>query len=339
MKREIRKVLKAYTEAFYKQEYTKAYQHLDKESTKDYRDKIVAFAEQMDVFGETEDFLSRLKITNLEALKRLSTKAFMIKLFALLSREMKENDLKRMLKGLKILEIDERAQVKYEMPVPSFNSWTRMTAIVNFKETSTGWKMLFNSGLDRLLHDFQKEIDQYNERASKDQPSLLNHHENDMEVYTLKGYKNMDGEVILEARFKDAGVFSEGLAFVKIMNKYGYINKKGKITLKPRYYDAHDFSEGLAAVKNKNDYWGFINKKATQVIDYEYTAVQSFNEGLCAVQKNNKWGFINKKGKTIIEHQYHLASNFFQGEADVIILNSDGDEIEYCINKKGRKID
>lgn len=341
MKKEIKETLASYNQAFYHQDYTQAIKYLHKESIQAYRDKMVQFADQMDVFGETEEFLSRLKVKDLKALHALSGNAFIKKLFAIISREIPAADVKKMIKGIKILKIDileNTANVIYEMPVRSFNSWTSMKAEVQLIHLKNEWKLLFKSGLDFMLSSFQKEIDLFYERASKDQLKNLNHHENDLEVYTLMGYKNMEGDVVFEARYKDAGEFSEGLAYVKIMNKYGFINKKGAITLKPRYRKAQSFSSGLAAVRNEHNLWGFINKKAEVVIDFQFTDVDYFNEGLCAVALGANWGYINKKGKWLIEALYKAASRFYSGEAEVSLINKEGEIAEFSINKKGKTI-
>jgi len=341
MKKEIKASLASYNQAFYNQDYTKAIKYLHKESIQDYRDKMVQFADQMDVFGETEEFLSRLKVKDLKALHALSANAFIKMLFAIINREIPTADLKKMIKGIKIVEIDasdDMANVVYEMPVRSFNSWTSMKAEVQLKQVKNEWKLLFKSGLDIMFSSFQKEIDLFYERAAKDQIKNLNHHENDLEVYTLMGYKNMEGDVVFEARYKDAGEFSEGLAYVKIMNKHGFINKKGAITLKPRYRKAQSFSSGLAAVRNEHNLWGFINKKAEVVIDYQFADVDYFNEGLCAVAFGANWGYINKKGKWVIEALYNTASTFYSGEAEVGLINEEGELEEFTIDKKGKKI-
>jgi len=42
--------------------------------------------------------------------------------------------------------------------------------------------------------------------------------------------------------------FSEGLACVRIGQRYGYINKQGKLAIQPMFDGASDFYEGLAGV-------------------------------------------------------------------------------------------
>ncbi len=56
--------------------------------------------------------------------------------------------------------------------------------------------------------------------------------------------------VVIPPQFDQADSFSEGLARVKIGNKWGYIDKKGKLVIQPQFDEAASFSEGLALVKN-----------------------------------------------------------------------------------------
>ena len=56
--------------------------------------------------------------------------------------------------------------------------------------------------------------------------------------------------VVIPPQFAQADSFSEGLARVKIGNKWGYIDKKGKLVIQPQFDEAASFSERLALVKN-----------------------------------------------------------------------------------------
>ena len=62
------------------------------------------------------------------------------------------------------------------------------------------------------------------------------------------GFIDKTGRFVLNAQFRWAGRFSEGLAPVKVGDKYGYIDKTGTIAIPPRFSKAESFSEGLAAV-------------------------------------------------------------------------------------------
>ena len=77
MKAEIKKTLKAYLTAIYQQDLETMYDLLYEDDILEYKTTIEEFAEKMDVFGETEDFLKKLKIKNIKALKKMKPKEFM----------------------------------------------------------------------------------------------------------------------------------------------------------------------------------------------------------------------------------------------------------------------
>ncbi len=65
-------------------------------------------------------------------------------------------------------------------------------------------------------------------------------------------YKYIPGMefVVIQPQFDAADSFSEGLAQVKIGNKWGYIDKTGKLVIPPQFDEANAFSAGLALVKS-----------------------------------------------------------------------------------------
>jgi hypothetical protein len=62
---------------------------------------------------------------------------------------------------------------------------------------------------------------------------------------------------IISPKFDFASTFREGLAPVRIGDKYRYINKQGKEVISPQFDYADRFNEGLAAVQ-VNGKWGHI---------------------------------------------------------------------------------
>ncbi|AFZ12463.1 S-layer domain-containing protein [Crinalium epipsammum PCC 9333] len=65
-------------------------------------------------------------------------------------------------------------------------------------------------------------------------------------------YKYIPGMefVVIQPQFDAADSFSEGMAQVKIGNKWGYIDKTGKLVISPQFEEANAFSAGLALVKS-----------------------------------------------------------------------------------------
>ena len=123
-----------------------------------------------------------------------------------------------------------------------------------------------------------------------------------------------DLKIKLEKEFDEADLFSEGLARVKIGDKWGFITTAGKELIPIEYEDVHDFSEGVAAVK-KNNKWGFVSTTGKLVIPIKYEDVDLFKEGLARVKIDYKWGFINNLDKEIINSKYFYVDNFSDGYA------------------------
>jgi len=113
------------------------------------------------------------------------------------------------------------------------------------------------------------------------------------------GFINTKGEQVIECKFDEAWVFSEGLAAVKKDGKWGYINTKGKQVVECKFDDAWGFSEGLAQVK-KDDKWGYINTKGEQVIECKFDHTHDFKKGLAKVMQDGQWVVINTKGNFIV---------------------------------------
>ena len=111
-------------------------------------------------------------------------------------------------------------------------------------------------------------------------------------------YINKEGKVVLEVPYHYAGDFAEGLAHIKINDKWGYMNKKGEIVIPPQFESVENFSEGLAAASINGKY-GFINKKGEFVIPPQFGLVNTFKCGLAHVQKDGLGGYIDKTGKWV----------------------------------------
>jgi hypothetical protein len=90
-----------------------------------------------------------------------------------------------------------------------------------------------------------------------------------------------------------------------------------------KYDSVSSFNDGLAIVKLKNKY-GVINVNHTIIVDFKYNYISNFKNGFARVGINNKWGFIDINGNEICELIYDAVSaNFENGFAIVDFINAD----------------
>ncbi|MFB8790421.1 MAG: WG repeat-containing protein [Potamolinea sp.] len=71
----------------------------------------------------------------------------------------------------------------------------------------------------------------------------------------------------IQPQFEQADAFSEGLARVKIGEKWGYIDNKGNLVIQPQVDEANSFSEGVALVRVSQN----LGIKSTEIIEEKLT--------------------------------------------------------------------
>ncbi len=108
------------------------------------------------------------------------------------------------------------------------------------------------------------------------------------------GFKDMNGNIVIPAKYQGALDFSEGLALVIINYKVGFIDKNDNLVIPAKYKRAEDFSDGLAAVLI-DDKWGFIDKNDNLIIPAKYRIVWNFSEGLAFVKTIDR-GLYDDRG-------------------------------------------
>ncbi|MEA5552931.1 WG repeat-containing protein [Anabaena cylindrica UHCC 0172] len=129
------------------------------------------------------------------------------------------------------------------------------------------------------------------------------------------GYVN-GGQLAISCQFDEALGFSQGIASVKVGEKWGYINTCGQVVI-PYYFDnALTFTEELASVR-KGEKWGYINTSGQVVIDFQFDFSLGFSEGIAVVKKGEKWGYINTSGQVVVDFQFDTANSFSGGLAVV----------------------
>lgn len=88
------------------------------------------------------------------------------------------------------------------------------------------------------------------------------------------GFFNIKTKEVIDPQFNEVGCFANGLAPVRLNDKWGYIDKGGKFVIKPQFeYASPFFDDGYAYVKNSEGKYGIINSKGELVISYQFDDV------------------------------------------------------------------
>ncbi len=121
--------------------------------------------------------------------------------------------------------------------------------------------------------------------------------------------------------------------------KYGFINKNGKFVVEPKYDEVRLFSNGLAGVK-LNDKWGFIDTNGAMKIQPKYeNEPWPFNSNRTFIEAtNNKWGIIDTAGKLLVEPIYSEVYGFNNGFAVVSIMDEKFNSTYSIIDVDGKTI-
>jgi len=141
------------------------------------------------------------------------------------------------------------------------------------------------------------------------------------------GYIDKTGQIKINPQFDDAGPFKDGLArFTKKVNEneylQGYINQKGDIIIQPIFKDANEFFDGLARVSDGKNY-GFISKEGKYIINPQFAYASDFHNGRAAFKQGNSWGYIDKNGKYIVNPMFSNAGQAYNSTL-FLVQNTDG---------------
>lgn len=126
--------------------------------------------------------------------------------------------------------------------------------------------------------------------------------------------------------------FSEGLASVRLDDKFGFINRSGEEIVPPKYDFARSFSGGRAVVRLGSK-WGLIDGAGSEVVTPSYDQMGQFSESLVWVSRNHKAGFIDRAGKAVIPLKYEGIESFSNGLAIVSLNGKTG-----LVDRTGREV-
>ena len=149
------------------------------------------------------------------------------------------------------------------------------------------------------------------------------------------GYIDTTFHIIISPEYESASIFREDHAWVKKDGKCVILNRDGKLKIieisntNMLRTCFNIFSNGLAMISS-DDKCGYINFNGDVIIQPKFETGSDFSEGLAAVQIENKYGFIDTLGNIIIDPQFDYVKDFSEGLAPVSINYEWG-----YINKEG----
>ncbi len=123
------------------------------------------------------------------------------------------------------------------------------------------------------------------------------------------GYIDRDGTFVIKSQFDSEGPFSEGLASVRVDNKWGYINSSGKIVINPQFDVASAFSGGFAAVDVAGNQ-GTIDKSGKYVLNPGQYKIQLMEGEPLRVASSDGLGLMTGDGKWVMEPSKALTGNW-----------------------------
>jgi len=147
----------------------------------------------------------------------------------------------------------------------------------------------------------------------------------------LMGYIDIKGNMVIAPQFKQAAVFSNGIALVQSAGKepqWGYIDEKGNYVITPQYKYATSFSEGVAWVVKEHSAPALIDESGKVAFTLQQAeAVRRYYNGLAAFSiidtntNSDQWGFVDKQGNVVIRPQFSDVSSFSNKEYTLVQNN------------------
>jgi len=132
------------------------------------------------------------------------------------------------------------------------------------------------------------------------------------------GFRTEAGDVIIPAKYDNAGDFAFGLARVnigaqwqfpgfKFGGKWGYVNEHGRVVVSISLDYAKEFSDGLAQVqRGKTKRYIDTSGETVFTVPHTYRWCGDFSEGLIPLQRSTEDGtwqitdYVNKQGKIVL---------------------------------------
>ena len=137
------------------------------------------------------------------------------------------------------------------------------------------------------------------------------------------GYTGASFDIADELPYEEASNFKNGIAAVKVNNKWALINTNEE-NITDFVFDEVVLDEYRTCINNgvifvkKDDSYYMVNNTGSKITETSFDAVYPFvSKGMAAVCVDGKWGFVDASGNMVIEPQYEQAKSFGNGLAPV----------------------
>lgn len=116
-----------------------------------------------------------------------------------------------------------------------------------------------------------------------------------------------------ELVFNNLDVSEPSASFLKRV-RFSFVDSGGETQSEGTYQHVNDFAEGLAAVRINNK-WGYANKLGQLVIPARFDHAESFSEGQAFVRLGDEGHCIDRSGKTVFKTSASVLTGFKNGLA------------------------
>jgi len=198
----------------------------------------------------------------------------------------------------------------------SYN-WTKRAANRNTENL-----IVFNNERDTILN-FKKQFEELKLKSKKFIKKEKFNIRNDLiidEFFPSTPIISVKPEIDLSAESITYEYKNPDLIPFRVDVKWGYCDKKRNVKIPLLFDESRPYCEGIAAIK-VNDKWGFIDSEGKKICDCIYSRVTNFKNGYASVQFSKyftdmdvyNWGIINRSGAIIIETKYHFIGEYSSG--------------------------
>ncbi|MGI9015259.1 MAG: WG repeat-containing protein [Phycisphaerales bacterium] len=190
---------------------------------------------------------------------------------------------------------------------PSGSAFITIDGEIAF-ESSVEISLGFSDGVAvGVLGDKRAAIDmQGNILFETDLPLPIEFHEGLAAVYRTDwpgipcGYIDRTGQVSIPFEFDEARPFQNGVAAVRVGDRWGIIDRTGDYLVEPTYMNGPSFAESDVAPVNFDGKWGYIDLQGNIVIEPTFDKARSFSDGCAPFSLDGAWGFIDLGGRVLV---------------------------------------